>query len=104
MRNWGCVSGKEARKRSHISLEDIMKKEVVILSNVSVIIMTGSVLCARVLSPPTARGWWLSAEQKVQIDGLTNGACLHPLYQYTLEAGGFCSWRTTDIRHESAQQ
>ena len=28
MRNWGSVSGKEARKRSHISLEDIMKKEV----------------------------------------------------------------------------
>ena len=28
MRNWGCVSGKEARKRSRISLDNIMKKEV----------------------------------------------------------------------------
>ena len=37
-------------------------------------------------------------EQKLTITQLTDKTQTHPIYQYNLEEGSFCSWKTVDIR------
>jgi hypothetical protein len=40
----------------------------------------------------------IEEEQKVKITQVTAGPCTHPVYKYSLEEGGYCSWKTADIR------
>ena len=38
-------------------------------------------------------------EEKVLICELTNGECTHPEYSYSLEEGGFSSWKRVHIKN-----
>ena len=48
---------------------------------------------------PVVHGYpFTEDDEKVLISELTNEECTHPDNEYSLEEGGFCTWKRVDIK------